>query len=153
MCMLRTKQIFWSSKTDWDSAWSPDSVNGNLTRFAQSSNGNPTQDWSRLQGSFDLKGWIFCLCFKSIVPGCFIYGFPRQQAALVSSVRLECPGTLNGFWGFWVQHCCQYRVAFDWDETGWSNSASVREFTQAIDSVAVDHLPQVQHLQHLKTLL
>jgi len=50
-----------------------------------------------LQGSFDLKA-LLCLCFKSIVPVVSSMVFPRQQAALeVSSVRLECPGTLNGF--------------------------------------------------------
>jgi len=51
-----------------------------------------------LQGSFDLKALNLLFVFQVNCPGCFIYGFPRQQAALeVSSVRLECPGTLNGF--------------------------------------------------------
>jgi len=38
-----------------------------------------------LQGSFDLKALNLLFVFQVNCPGCFIYGFPRQQAGSIVS--------------------------------------------------------------------
>jgi len=97
MCMLRTN-IFLKLKDGTEIrldrliSWQPHSIcSGSIMAIQLKID-------RVLQGSFDLKALNLLFVFQVNCPGCFIYGFPRQQAALeVSSVRLECPGTLNGF--------------------------------------------------------
>jgi len=74
------------------------SVNGNPTRFAQSSIMAIQLKIDRvLQGSFDLKAESF-VCVSSQLSRLFHLWFSLvNKLHWKSSVRLECPGTLNGF--------------------------------------------------------
>jgi len=50
-----------------------------------------------LQGSFDLKALNLLFVFQVNCPGCFIYGFPRQQAALEGQSGLNVLGLSTAF--------------------------------------------------------
>jgi len=80
--------------------------------------------------------------FQVNCPGCFIYGFPRQQAALeVSSVRLECPGTLNGFEDFEYNTAANTELLLTEMKLVGATRQALENYSQAIDfPVAVDHL-------------
>jgi len=107
-----------------------------------------------LQGSFDLKALNLLFVFQVNCPGCFIYGFPRQQAALeVSSVGLNVLGLSTAFEDF------EYNTAAN-TELLLTEMKLVGATRQALgELLSSDRLsrcsrstPQVQHSQHLKTL-